>query len=87
MNFVCEMVLFFSCETRRTCLLWYIGLLFFDRLKTEAVMQRVVTQRPGWVYAMQMHQNAADLIESNAFPVPFNQPSLSVLTCAGHHKD
>ena len=50
-------------------------------------MQRVVMQRPGRVYEMQMYHNAADLIESNAFPVSFNQASLAVLTCAGHHKE
>ena len=50
-------------------------------------MQRVVLQRPGSICEMQMHQNAADLIEGNMFPVLFNQPSLAVLTCAGHHKE
>ena len=42
MNFVCEMVCFLPCDTRSVYVDTYRFAVFFDRLRREAVMQRVV---------------------------------------------
>ena len=48
-------VLFFFLRHQK-CLRWYIEVCyFFDRLKTEAVMPRMLMQRPGPIYEIQMH--------------------------------